>query len=186
MSNDLRDQIHNNMNLKNTDELLEIWQKNDRVEWSDVSFQAVKEILNSRNIETPQQDEPVYEHLEEENDDGTDKNNLEFSELELQIIDDENPPDFYDPFDVLKFGKWLDLAAKMMAIFTILGTLLAFPTTKAISSTYFPGGPDSFSVYIVTIVIMIFNIVIVIPLYYLPLRALSQVLKILMEMEFNS
>ena len=26
----------------------------------------------------------------------------EFSEMELKIIDDENPPEFYDPFEVLK------------------------------------------------------------------------------------
>src|SRR6266508_5018517 len=65
MNNDLRRQIHSNMNLKETDELLEVWQTNDRVEWTEITFEVIKEILKYRGVEIPEQDEPIYEHPEE-------------------------------------------------------------------------------------------------------------------------
>ena len=69
MSEELRSQIYSNMNLKETDELLEIWQTNDRDEWSDLAFDVVRQILLSRISELPEQDEPV---LEEESEDKAD------------------------------------------------------------------------------------------------------------------
>ena len=53
MNHELRDQIYNNMNLRETDELLEIWQTNDRVEWSETTFEVIKEILKSRGVKSP-------------------------------------------------------------------------------------------------------------------------------------
>ncbi|HUI89457.1 MAG TPA: hypothetical protein VLX61_12110 [Anaerolineales bacterium] len=62
MTNDLREQIRNSFNLRETDELLSIWKTNDRVEWSDVAFKVLREILKKRLGKVPQQNEPVYEH----------------------------------------------------------------------------------------------------------------------------
>ena len=181
MSDELSEQIYNNLNLKETEELLGIWQTNDHVEWSDLAFDSIKELLGKRGVELPKQDEPIYEYDEEPDDE-----NYNFGKEDLKIIDDENPPDFYDPFEVLKIGKWLDLAAKAMIVLTFIETLFAFQTIKNISSAYFSGDPNSVFVYILTIIMMVCVALFVIPVYYLPLQALSHVLRILMEMEFNS
>lgn len=53
-------QIHNQ---KATSELLEIWKTNNRLEWSDATFEVIPEILKSRGIEIPPQDGPVHSNL---------------------------------------------------------------------------------------------------------------------------
>lgn len=48
MSTDLQRQIRDNLSLKETDELLEIWQKGDAAEWSAEAFELIREILKER------------------------------------------------------------------------------------------------------------------------------------------
>jgi tetratricopeptide (TPR) repeat protein len=48
MDNHLLNQIYNNLLLKETEDLLEIWQKNDSNEWNEKVFEIVKEILVER------------------------------------------------------------------------------------------------------------------------------------------
>jgi tetratricopeptide (TPR) repeat protein len=48
MPNSLRTQIYNNLESKDTDELLEIWQNGDAQEWSEAAFEIVEEILRKR------------------------------------------------------------------------------------------------------------------------------------------
>jgi hypothetical protein len=55
MNDDLRTQIYNSMNLKETDELVEIWQQQNSKEWSDLAFDVVEEILRDRLGELPPQ-----------------------------------------------------------------------------------------------------------------------------------
>ncbi len=55
MDNNLRKQIYNSMNLRETDDLVEIWQENDRKEWSDLAFSVIREILINRLEELPTQ-----------------------------------------------------------------------------------------------------------------------------------
>ena len=64
MSDDFRKQLHRNFNQKTTDELIEIWQTNDRVEWSEMTFDVVREILQDRGVDIPPQDEPITEESE--------------------------------------------------------------------------------------------------------------------------
>ena len=40
----MKAQIRDNLNLKQTDELLEIWRRADHEEWTDLAFEVVKEI----------------------------------------------------------------------------------------------------------------------------------------------
>jgi hypothetical protein len=103
MSNEeLRRQIYSNLNLKETDDLLDLWQANNRYEWSDEAFEIIRAILQERGIEIPEQGEPVYERNElEENspeetfeDDGLD-------EWEAKALDDESQPEFYDTLEVI-------------------------------------------------------------------------------------
>jgi hypothetical protein len=44
MQNDIRAQIKNNMMLKETEELLEIWQTGDTDEWEDEELEPSKEL----------------------------------------------------------------------------------------------------------------------------------------------
>jgi hypothetical protein len=47
--------IYQNMQLKDSDELLGIWIKNDRSEWSDEAFLVIHNILLERLGSVPQQ-----------------------------------------------------------------------------------------------------------------------------------
>ena len=58
-SDDLRESIYGQFSQKTTDELIEIWQANDRVEWSETTFDVIREILQERQVELPAQDEAV-------------------------------------------------------------------------------------------------------------------------------
>jgi len=63
--NSLKNQIYGNMQLKETDELIEIWKRDNRAEWSDTAFEVVKEILLDRLGELPPQ-EPENVDIESE------------------------------------------------------------------------------------------------------------------------
>ncbi len=58
MSDDLHDQIYKNFGQKTNDELIAIWQTNDRVEWSALAFNVIREILQERNVEILPQADP--------------------------------------------------------------------------------------------------------------------------------
>lgn len=47
------------MREKETEELLTIWQKNDRQAWSDDAFEAIHQVLQERLEEIPEQAQPV-------------------------------------------------------------------------------------------------------------------------------
>jgi hypothetical protein len=169
------------MALKETTELLEIWQNNNRFEWSDEAFEVIKEILEERGVEVPDQNKPVYEQQEEKNEDDYD-----FSDEELRIIDDENPPAFYDPLEVLFVTKRIDWIAKWMIVFTILYNIINFQRMMGIVQPYFIRNPNSILVYAFTVLVLILNAAIGIIVIYFPLKALAHILRILMEMEFRS
>lgn len=185
MSNGLREQIYNNMNLRETDELLEIWQTNDHVEWADSTFDVVKELLINRGVEVPKQDDPIYEYDEEDGKESGEES-YSLSDVELKIIDDENPPDFYDPFNVLKLVRWIDTATKAVVVVVILYNLVRFPTFINMVRSYFNENPNSLVVYFLAFLGMALNALIGIAVTNFLLKTLSQLLRILMEMEFNS
>lgn len=51
------EQVMKRLEEKSTEELRDIWKKNDREEWSEEAFAAMKKILASRGGELPAQDE---------------------------------------------------------------------------------------------------------------------------------
>ncbi len=55
MDHEFRNQVFKALNLKTTDELIEIWQTNDRTEWSDAAFDVIQEILRNRIGKVPPQ-----------------------------------------------------------------------------------------------------------------------------------
>jgi len=186
MNNNYRQQIYNELNLRETDDLLDIWLENNRVEWSDEAFSVISQILKQRGVEIPKQDEIALREKENTNIENTSVENDDFSDDELKIIDDDNPPDFYDPFEVLQVSKWIDLAVKAMIGLIIVQSLLNISTSWRIAQSYFIGSKNILATYPVTLLIVAANITLGILLTYVPLRFLSQILKILMEMEFRS
>ncbi len=66
MSDDLHRQLYRNFNQKPTDELVEIWQINNRAEWSELTFDVIQEILLERLVELPPQNEPITEAADKE------------------------------------------------------------------------------------------------------------------------
>lgn len=68
-------------------------------------------------MDIPPQDEP-----NETDDDLEDY----FSEEELAIINDDNPPDFYDPFEVLHLTKQLDWMVKAVIILIVAYNIFDF------------------------------------------------------------
>src|SRR6476646_11452171 len=181
MNSEFHQQIYNELKLRETEDLLEIWQTNDRFEWSDEAFSVINEILHQRSAEIPKQNEPVYSHEE-----GIKGQDYDFGDEELKILDDANPPDFYNPFDVLRLSKWIGWALKAMIGLIVVQNLLNISTSWRLAQSYFVGSKYFLGAYAVTLLIVAANIAIGILLTYIPLKFLSQILRILMEMEFRS
>lgn len=182
MSNDLHHQIYNNLNLKETEELVEIWQKNDRVEWAEDAFNVIREILHDRLGELPPQNEPILEYLDDkEEEDSDDQTDFEF------LIDDENPPEFYNPHHVLQLEKWLKWAALASIIASVFSSLLELQRMQRTVLEYFMGNMEwNLVAWVITVLIFVLIVGLQCILIYFPLKALGSILKILMEMEFNS
>jgi hypothetical protein len=81
MDEDFRNSVFNNLNLLETDDLIEIWQNNNRAEWSDTAFEVVQQILRTRLGQLPQQDEPTYENSEQDMNDESDEKISEIIDL---------------------------------------------------------------------------------------------------------
>jgi len=61
MDDDLHYQIRTNLVQMPTEDLLSIWCANDRYEWSETTFEVIREILLERHVELPSQRSPVYQ-----------------------------------------------------------------------------------------------------------------------------
>jgi hypothetical protein len=55
MNSTFADQIVENMRQKPTEELLAIWARNDREQWSDAAFEAIFKTLSERGVNVPPQ-----------------------------------------------------------------------------------------------------------------------------------
>jgi hypothetical protein len=179
MNNDLRKQIYDTLNLKETDELLDIWEADNKEEWSEAAFEVIKEILDKRGVEIPEQGNFVPDETEDEE-------NEEFTEEETKILDDEHPPVFYDPFEVLKVSGWIEIAAKVTVGFILVYNLIHYSSSRNIISSYFANNPIPFLEMFLTLVLIAINFAVGAGFTYFALIALSKGLRILMEMEFNS
>ncbi len=90
MSDELRDQIYNNMNMRDTDELLGIWQANNRYDWTDMAFDVIRQILQQRIGQLPEQDEPVYDE---------DTEDTAADEEDEAEVEEATTPELADPDD---------------------------------------------------------------------------------------
>ena len=172
MTDELRKQIYENLDLKETEELVEIWRTNDRVEWTEQAFDVVREILKDRLGKLPKQNEPVFKHITPDPDD--------------QI--DENAPILYKPREVLWLEMWLNRAAIIAVIASIFPSLLELNRMQGIVWGYFANYNGEFNPlsWVITIIVFVSSVVLQSIIIYFPLKALGSILKILMQMEFKS
>jgi uncharacterized membrane protein YcjF (UPF0283 family) len=193
MSDEFREQMYNELNLRETEDLLEIWQTNDHEEWSDMAFEIIKEILIQRLGEIPSQEEPIPEQNEsvDEVEEATTKeetpedNRLE--EWEAKLLDDEDQPEFYDTLEVIMLKNSINKVAKGVIIVYALQSIATFGWFSQIVGSYFQDRQAFVPlIYLISFVLVVLGAVISIAIIYFPLKALAHILRILMEMEFRS
>jgi len=179
MNSELRDRIHQELNLRETDDLLEIWQTNDRVEWSDIAFDVLAEILEQRLGAVAPQDEPIIEHHDEPEE-------LEgFEDWETKLLDSEDQPEFYDTIEVLDVHHTLNKIAKASVYLYTIICVLRLPVVNMLSNKQIPSSMEIVASLPNTF-ILILGYGLQIAFTYYGLKALDHILRILMEMEFNS
>jgi hypothetical protein len=178
-------QIYERMNLRETGELLAIWAKNDRVEWSAPTFEVIKEILQGRSVALPPQNEPVYVYQPQKKASGKLK---EF----FGIVADTDSfsaggrvPLFYKPQKVYVLQKWINLTVILAIVAKAAETIRSFSAFKSAVSYYLASSADSIVVPI-AYAVTIFSIVLQIAFIVAALKGLSYILKILMQFEYNS
>jgi hypothetical protein len=180
MNTALHQQIYQNMTLKETEELLAIWQRNNRQEWSDEAMEIVKDILTKRSVEIPEQTETAGENQEDALDDG-------LEEWEIRLLEAENQPDFYDAIEVIDLKKKINLTARAVVVVHILESIVFFQWYVSVIQVYFPNFQQyALWIYSTALVVAVLSVAITIAVAYYPLKALSNILRILMEMEFRS
>jgi len=141
-----------------------------------LAFDAIQEILKERLGQLPEQNEIAFEHIEDE-----------AEELEDQTDDREETPAFYQPHEVLWLNRWLDRAAIASIVVVFIGNLLELQSTQRIIHQYFMGNMEANALaWLLAVVALTIIVGVQGGLYYFGFKALGYILKILMEMEFNS
>lgn len=183
MNDELYSQIYSSFNHKSTDELVELWTTNDRVEWSETAFEVMKDILEQRLGEAPAQNEPIFEHVKPEK-----KKKYYFEDNPVEIIADiPEAPLFYKPKDILWITYWLERAAKYSVLILILTNIGYLAIYNQDVILRFDLEPEyRFLGRLVSLPIWALMVALQCAIYYLPLRALGYILKVLMAMEFKS
>jgi hypothetical protein len=178
-----RNEIYHNLNLRETEDLVQIWQENNRYEWTEEAMQIVGEILQARLGELPPQNAPTLETPP-----AKDKYRVEDGSPLDAHLDDEDLPEFYDPWKVLRLEKWMVRGAWGLIIVVSLQTLLQFSNYQRMAlGWFFSSNTQAMGIAgIIGLLFIVLNIGIEFVIVYLPLRALAEILKILMEMEFAS
>jgi len=181
MSDDLKGYIYNNLDQKETDALVEIWRKNDRVEWSDETFDVLEKILRRRLGDIPEQNEPIFEYPEQ-------LPQVEFDEdVPSEILDDKNAPLFYEPREVLLLSKWLNRMAILNIVMMLILCISASGSVYKYVFSLIPIDDQmKFLVSMISTGIVILVYAVITYIEYLIIKGLSIILKIIMEMEFNS
>jgi hypothetical protein len=173
MSAELREQIRAQLGLRATEDLLEIWQENDRRAWSDAAFDIMGEILRERLGEVPPQGKPKTEADED----------LEVWEKEL--LDSEDQPELYNVVDVITLKRTIDKAVIAFVVAWILLVVANMPWIWSLAASGVPtlreirgSVPGIITYGLAALVEIVMTCV--------PLKALAHILRILMQMEFNS
>ena len=104
---------------------------------------------------------------------------------EAKLIDYENQPEFYDVLDVLSLKDNIDKVAKAVVIVYTLLSVLNFRTVQGFILGAYPS-TDEIPGILQDLFLTFLGTGINIAIVYFPLKALAYILRILMQMEFNS
>jgi hypothetical protein len=190
MNKEFRQTIYDSLKLRETEDLLLIWQNNDRVEWEDSTFEILKKILLERLAELPPQNAAIYAHEET-----TDPKAYGMPpDMDLdKYLDPANAPEFYNPGEVLLLAKMMKQVSLIVIGIIILQSLFSLSflqmANNILSFFNMPMSAPSWGLIFSNItsdLSLLAGLILSIILYYLPLKALRNILKILMEMEFRS
>jgi hypothetical protein len=176
MTDPFRDSIVESMSMKETDELVKIWQAHDPEEWTETAYEVIAEILQERLGEVPAITGVVEEDVDEEGD-----------EEDFPEYDGENSPEFYDPGKVLKLAKWIDYAIYIGFGSVALTKISQFSYYLSLIGFYFnlQQGAGQLS-NLLAIITLLLDFALSCVIIYFPLKALKYILQMLMEMEFKS
>jgi hypothetical protein len=181
-------QIYERMNLLETDKLTDIWAKNDRLEWSDLTFEVIKEILQGRSVALPPQNDPAQEHPSPKKDPNQLKEFFGIAaDADRLPLSGESGPIFYKPQKVIALQNWINLAMIATIVACIADYILFFPGIRSTVSAFFaPSVRSNFIVVSMASIVAVSAIVLQIAITVAALKGLSYILKILMQFEFNS
>jgi hypothetical protein len=172
MSNEsIRQHVYADLSKKNTEELVAIWRKNDRVEWTGLLFDVIRELLIERGADIPDQNEPIWGYRAKD-----------------AINDDlEKPTIFYKPRQVVRLCKWINRVIIAAPILLYMQELIRLPGYIDLVRAFLP---DFFIrdllawvfALIYTNVVVVFGFLFI----FFPLKGLATVLQILMDMELGT
>ena len=182
MSDRFRRQLYRQLNQRDTEELLAIWQENNRGDWSDAAFEVMQEILQERLGEVPPQNAPTFERTEPDEPDEPEPLDLVF-----QQVESEEEPVFYRPKEALWIVKWLKRLSVWAVVATIVVGISMLSSTYAVVAGFFEPDkePEAF-VWFLTFLVVVFGVALQSAIYYFGFRWLAFALEMLMEMEFRS
>ena len=159
----LRQQIYNRMQEKETEELLDIWKRSDRDEWSDDAFEIIHNILLERLGSVPEQG-VVTEKAEDES---------AQDESEEEKMDTYHMPD-----NLFRISTWANTLAWVilgLSVILLVGTLIIEFQQGAILNW---AGVFSLLNSFLTLLVGGF--------FFVVLRALAEIIYILMDIEDNT
>jgi hypothetical protein len=185
----IRQIIYNTLSLRETEDLVEIWQNNDRVEWSGVAFEVIGEILRERSVEIPPQGEQILEHPAATSPIlGKIQGFFQADTGDISKFGgEENLPVFYDPRQVLRLEKWIDHTIKIVTILYAINSVTWFSGYRSIVQEWFFSKPGvEGGVTVITVILIATALAIQIGITFAALKGLAYILKILMQFEFNS
>jgi hypothetical protein len=159
-SDPINDQIYNELSLKSTDELLEIWKTNDRSVWSDEGFNAIQKILLERQGSVPPQ---KGVSTVEESDDSTYYNIDRLTSLAT----------------IANVLAWVILGGDLIAVIAYLGLALNSTSVNLIQYLMTPSN---------VLNLLIWCVVYILPglFFFAVLRLLSEAVYVLLEIAENS
>jgi hypothetical protein len=167
MNNEYFQQIYRTLDLKETDELLEIWKRNDREEWTDEALKAIEIILTNRLKSLPEK----YT-VEESN----------VQSIKLTVAKEENPTVYYLPRKVIRLCQIMDIAAPISVIaFLISNYQILYQQVFSLFQPY-----DDKTGVIIQFVLLLLTLFVNCVLLYFVLRVFSSILRILLQIADNS
>lgn len=104
---------------------------------------------------------------------------------EAKLLDNQNQPEMYDVLEVLSLKDNINKVAKAVVVVYIILAIANFQSIQWMLQGYFPS-MDELPGILWSLFLTVIATGARIAVIYFPLKALAYILRILMEMEFNS